>query len=657
MKQIFALIVAFIITTTAFSQTNPTSETLPYTQDFSTLSSGSSSYPNGWQGWQLSSSGASGTFRTNAATGDLSLNASSSASTTAGGVHNYNGKMGILQSSSNDPAIVLAITTSTLSTISVTYDIMTLRNPYDGTSNTRINEITLQYRIGSSGSFTSISGIEYQNNTTTQTGSGVTTPQNLSTKTIVLPTSCDNQALVQIRWVGRDVSGSGSRPSFALDNISISSGGSSSSSTAWQLIGNAGTTSGTNFIGTTDNVGFNVKVNNSNKLIFNTNHLISFNDASGNPFTYFDGTNNRMGINKSTPAKTLEVNGTLRVGDGNANYLDIWYDGAHNIIDAQGEDLLINYYANKNCAIGPGSLTASGVFTAQKDAYFATSYGSVGIGTNTPTQKFEVVHNDGVGISAGMALTNLSTANKNSEIKFNQGATTLWSIGNDVTHNNLQDFFIFDNVAYQTRFLIDANGKTGIGTGTPTQRLEVAHTDSEGGININQVDQINNYKKSEIKFSLQGQEEWAIGSHLNGNDNSFFIWSHLASRTALYIAENGKVAIGGLTIPTGNSIYMLYVDGGIATRDIKVTANVFPDYVFATDYKLTPIEELERYIKKHHHLPNIQSAKEVEKNDGFEIGDMQIKLLKTVEEQTLYIIDLQKQLNELKKKVNELNAK
>jgi len=42
---------------------------------------------------------------------------------------------------------------------------------------------------------------------------------------------------------------------------------------------------------------------------------------------------------------------------------------------------------------------------------------------------------------------------------------------------------------------------------------------------------------------------------------------------------------------------------------------------------------------------------------GFEIGDMQIKLLKTVEEQTLYIIDLQKQLNELKKKVNELNAK
>ena len=204
---------------------------------------------------------------------------------------------------------------------------------------------------------------------------------------------------------------------------------------------------------------------------------------------------------------------------------------------------------------------------------------------------------------------------------------------------------------------VASGSKVGIGTQTPTQKFEIAHADETGGININQVDQLNNFKKSEIKFSLQGQQEWSLGSHLNGNDNSFFIWSHLASRTALYIAENGKVAIGGLTIPTGNSIYMLYVDGGIATRDVKVTANVFPDYVFATDYKLTPIEELERYIKKHQHLPNIQSAKEVEKNDGFEIGDMQIKLLKTVEEQTLYIIDLQKQLNELKKKVNELNAK
>jgi len=360
------------------------------------------------------------------------------------------------------------------------------------------------------------------------------------------------------------------------------------------------------------------------------------------------------------PTVTLnQIAGVIQSFGNNGAYTNVMtmgFDGANGIIEMEGFStgveprLLINYHCGKDIFMNTGANGGNVTMTS-------STLGKVGIGTDSPTQKFEVAHNDGVGISAGMALTNLSTANKNSEIKFNQGTTTLWSVGNDVTHNNAQDFFIFDNVSYQTRFLIDVDGKTGIGTGTPTQRLEIAHADETGGININQVDQINNYKKSEIKFSLQGQEEWAIGSHLNGNDNSFFIWSHLASRTALYIAENGKVAIGGLTIPTGNSIYMLYVDGGIATRDIKVTANVFPDYVFASDYKLTPIEELERYIKKHHHLPYIQSAKEVEKNDGFEIGDMQIKLLKTVEEQTLYIIDLQKQLNELKNKVNELNTK
>ena len=97
-----------------------------------------------------------------------------------------------------------------------------------------------------------------------------------------------------------------------------------------------------------------------------------------------------IGIGTTTPTKTLDVSGTLRVGDGNTNFLDIWYDGAHNIIDAKGADLLINYYANKNCVIGPGSLTASGVFTAQKDAYFATTSGNVGIGTITPQAKLEV---------------------------------------------------------------------------------------------------------------------------------------------------------------------------------------------------------------------------------------------------------------------------
>ena len=94
------------------------------------------------------------------------------------------------------------------------------------------------------------------------------------------------------------------------------------------------------------------------------------------------------------------------------------------------------------------------------------------------------------------------------------------------------------------------------------------------------------------------------------------------------------------------------------TRDVKVTAaTVFPDYVFAKDYKLMSIYELEEYLQLNRHLPEIPSAKEIESNDGFELGDMQTKLLKKVEEQTLYIISLQKQVDELKTKLKNLERR
>ena len=81
--------------------------------------------------------------------------------------------------------------------------------------------MTLQYRIGTSGAFTSLTGIEYQNNTASQTSG--TTGQNILTKTITLPATCDNQSVIQLRWAGRDVSGSGARASFGFDNISVNS--------------------------------------------------------------------------------------------------------------------------------------------------------------------------------------------------------------------------------------------------------------------------------------------------------------------------------------------------------------------------------------------------------------------------------------------------
>lgn len=207
----------------ANGQTNPTAQSIPYSQDFSALTHASTTYPDGIQGWTIGTA-ASLNYRTTAPTANANLTASSTAAINTGGVHNYNGKIGFLQTASTDPAICLSIITTGKSNIVVTYDAMTIRNPWDGTtSNNRINELSLQYRIGTSGTFTDVFGVEFRNIGTNQT-TAVTTPQNLQTKSITLPSACNNQAEVQIRWVAKDVSGAGSRPSFAIDNISVNEG-------------------------------------------------------------------------------------------------------------------------------------------------------------------------------------------------------------------------------------------------------------------------------------------------------------------------------------------------------------------------------------------------------------------------------------------------
>lgn len=94
--------------------------------------------------------------------------------------------------------------------------------------------------------------------------------------------------------------------------------------------------------------------------------------------------------------------------------------------------------------------------------------------------------------------------------------------------------------------------------------------------------------------------------------------------------------------------YKLAVNGGIICEEVKVIANVpDADYVFEKNYKLLSISELEAFIKTNKHLPDIPSAEQF-KTDGYKIGDMDEMLLRKIEELTLYIINLEKQINDLK---------
>ncbi len=81
-----------------------------------------------------------------------------------------------------------------------------------------------------------------------------------------------------------------------------------------------------------------------------------------------------------------------------------------------------------------------------------------------------------------------------------------------------------------------------------------------------------------------------------------------------------------------------------------------PDYVFNKDYDLMPLDDLRTYIDKNHHLPDIPNDAEIKK-DGIKVGELQMKLLKKIEELTLYTLKQQKILQAQQTKIEELAKK
>lgn len=92
------------------------------------------------------------------------------------------------------------------------------------------------------------------------------------------------------------------------------------------------------------------------------------------------------------------------------------------------------------------------------------------------------------------------------------------------------------------------------------------------------------------------------------------------------------------------------VNGEILAKSVRVNtgSEYWPDYVFSSDYELMSLDDLENYIEDNKHLPGIISAEEVGSQGDVDLGEMNVKLLEKIEELTLYIINLQKQIDELK---------
>ncbi len=167
------------------------------------------------------------------------------------------------------------------------------------------------------------------------------------------------------------------------------------------------------------------------------------------------------------------------------------------------------------------------------------------------------------------------------------------------------------------------NGELMLGDGSPLYKLHIK--DPAGGAAIGLE---------------RGGKVWRFD--LEANANRLFI-GHTDNASMFTFHKNGQIGIG-TTSPDAK----LTVKGKIHAEEVKVDLSVpGPDYVFKEGYDLRTLEETQQYIKEHGHLPNIPSAKEMERN-GVELGVMNMRLLEKIEELTLHMIALKKEIDELK---------
>lgn len=194
------------------------------------------------------------------------------------------------------------------------------------------------------------------------------------------------------------------------------------------------------------------------------------------------------------------------------------------------------------------------------------------------------------------------------------------------------------------------------GSGAPSNYGSLLEIYGKSAHLISQLYFDNTWNGSRILYrtSFYGQTTWESWRYLLDSK------SDVESVGNLKIAGTGNSYIlnGNFGVGTSNPKNKLDVNGTIHSREVKVDVNGWSDFVFKKEYKLPTLEEVENHIAEKGHLENIPSEEEVLKN-GINLGEMNAKLLQKIEEITLYMIDQNKQIIDLKHRIGkmEINTK
>ena len=320
-------------------------------------------------------------------------------------------------------------------------------------------------------------------------------------------------------------------------------------------------------------------------------------------------TGNNVGIGFNNPGQKLDVKGAIRSFNSNPGVnatwdnVTIWSDGYNGYLHSNGDEGGFFIKSNSGNLIHLESPVAS-----------LTSQGQISITNGTANWDNISLWSDG---TKGYIQTNGDEDGL--FIKSNDGDRIILESKVGIGEQNPSSLLHISS-SNSNQLIIQEE----IAGGAATLRLDVA-----GGAPLNTT--IRRFGSGHV---LSGK----LGFSLDGGINQHFL-----------IDQNGNIGIG-LNSPCSNC--KLDVDGKIRSEEIIVEVVNGPDYVFEDDYDLRTLKETKEYISKNNHLPEIPSAKEMEAN-GVGLADMNMRLLKKIEELTLYQIELLEKLEQQNKQLQE----
>ena len=418
---------------------------------------------------------------------------------------------------------------------------------------------------------------------------------------------------------------------------------------AWLLNGNDSTDESIHFLGTLDTMDLIFKTNSENRMVikqdgnvgigttspdgkFQINHAADFDHPS---ILIMDSSNGNAGggvlqFKNMNSSDIVNIKGTIGFAP-------------------DGSDTYLNFFRNYNTLM---SLKGNG---------------NLGVGDPDPAHRLSLARNN----PNMLLLKNTKELNPGeaNNITFESGdyrTAIISTVGDNASSARLRfstgTSFIGGNNFLLERLTITSSGNVGINLINPTDKFEVNGNMSILGTNTLEFGKgiagkepnagkigYNAFAPNALAIVGAGNSATTRKVYIFAEAGTTFNGDAIVNTNAIV---NGNIGVGTSIIPAG---YRMAVDGKIIAEELRIQNSVaWPDFVFEEDYPLMPLSDIEKYITRDKHLPDVPSAAEVSQN-GIAVGEMESILLRKLEELTLHIIAQDKRIQELELKISTAN--